>query len=1239
MSVGPVIYKSEFIKDFYQRVIEDSGTFEGKLSSYTSILDDLALNGNVYDFLCVPNAYKNSRIYSIFPNNTDSDLTFLRNSSATKVNKNGIVEVVGNDQPRIDYSTSSTPVILSEESKSNLILSSESYDSINWDNNGTILDSQTVDTVDIYETNLATKVTGSNTDTLSQDINIPADNTSYTASIFVKKGDSENITLVLEFLNGTALNFEVNYNFSTNNLNSIGTDTPDDITSFKIKNGWIRISITCTNNSTNNKGTFIIKPNNDSVSSKFSYFIGAQIESNDLTSYIPSNIGTREEDIIGTSYNSDLTVDVGEDQIISNFSSTQLPKGRILSIKGSQISQSSKESNFILLIDTTTFLDTDGTQFRLNGAEGNYDINAYKNGTIVQTYENLQGDEIITLPEAGIFEIEIIPKEVNGFNRLRFGTDPTNKKGTVLEVINWGYVQWSSMESMFKNCGDLRDISKAGIIKSKIVGQQEGGCFSNLPSPGLIDVTNFSSMFFNCSLTSVPNDLFSLCVEMTNVNSCFTSNELSSISSDIFRNCNKLVNANSIFSSNNITTIPPDIFSNNPLIESMVNTFGFNNINEIPEGLFDNNPLITNITDAFYSNEITSIPNGLLSNLTNLEFAYAMFTDNNISEIPIGIFDNNTNLTNVGSFFQFNNISEIPVGIFDNNINLRRVNSVFATNNISVIPSGIFNNNTLLEKVDGAFEINNITSIPIGIFDNLTQLTGASYAFRDNNISEIPVGIFDDNTNLVRLEYAFSKNNISEIPAGIFTNNTGLSNLSNCFSFNGTMSSVPSDTFNNLFLQGGDTNGLSEVFEQTIIPKEDYTNLLIELDNNYFSNATEIHFGAFNNKYDFPAVNPRRNLIENKQWVITDGGLDDNNFKKLYVNNVFLEDFDSVNKAFNVFTNTYRTSGDQNANPNLREEDIKSISTTPTPNATYPNLCEVVIEANENLISPSWSSFILPSDTGMFNKYQGTQNKPSINYIVDEFGIIKNLPGRDLSNQNVLRYVKLKGATNAASQSLGWTTAPARVMEFPILEFIGSFDNGLFNNWRNTLDYLYVPILEVGNPAYNNYFNNWSIRDTTGMKKRIYINPAWETANNGNLHESLVGPANRGTDIRYVTNFDKPNSVNDLSVSNVTSGNVELNFTPPPANTNVNDFYEVWLDDGSDNVIQRNFPLGEVTGSGQVIEFRLCYGSDGTIEASVNGGIGTSLVPNTSYTLKIKTVDYLYNKSEFSNEVSFTTSS
>lgn len=43
----------------------------------------------------IPSGYKASKVYSILPNNGDGDFTFSRNSGATRVNKDGLIENVG----------------------------------------------------------------------------------------------------------------------------------------------------------------------------------------------------------------------------------------------------------------------------------------------------------------------------------------------------------------------------------------------------------------------------------------------------------------------------------------------------------------------------------------------------------------------------------------------------------------------------------------------------------------------------------------------------------------------------------------------------------------------------------------------------------------------------------------------------------------------------------------------------------------------------------------------------------------------------------------------------------------------------------------------------------------------------------------------------------------------------------------------------------------------------------------
>ena len=58
--------------------------------------------------------------------------SFERNSIATRVNKEGLIEVVGNDIPRIDYTDSTEGALLLENSSTNLISYSEDFSNSYW---------------------------------------------------------------------------------------------------------------------------------------------------------------------------------------------------------------------------------------------------------------------------------------------------------------------------------------------------------------------------------------------------------------------------------------------------------------------------------------------------------------------------------------------------------------------------------------------------------------------------------------------------------------------------------------------------------------------------------------------------------------------------------------------------------------------------------------------------------------------------------------------------------------------------------------------------------------------------------------------------------------------------------------------------------------------------------------------------------------------------------------------------
>ena len=124
----------------------------------------------------------------------------------------------------------------------------------------------------------------------------------------------------------------------------------------------------------------------------------------------------------------------------------------------------------------------------------------------------------------------------------------------------------------------------------------------------------------------------------------------------------------------------------------------------------------------------------------------------------------------------------------------------------------------------------------------------------------------------------------------------------------------------------------------------------------------------------------------------------------------------------------------------------------------------------------------------------------------------------------------------------------------------------------------------------------------------IYAHPSLATSNGGAPDGDLAYATSAGCDVRYVIDFTAPNPITNLTIGNVYSTAIQLNFTAPTGSTNAIDFYEVWLNGKSTSKT--------VTASGQNI---------------------TGLTTATLYDVQLKTVDIYYNKSELSNIASATT--
>lgn len=221
--------------------------------------------------------------------------SFTRNSSATRVNKEGLIEVVSNNEPRIDFKDDSNGALLLEPSRSNLITYSEDF--TQWGNVGTptvVLSSSlapngsldaydiTDDSAGVYEIKRSNSASFDGT---------------YTMSIFVKK-----TTGALTHYPGIQFIGLSDY-LIINTTNGTVYQTASEYSNIKVEDfsNWWKISAT----GTNTGSTFLINvwaaisSNGTSLSPNTTgtnTFYGAQIEQGSYaTSYIPTNgsIGTR----------------------------------------------------------------------------------------------------------------------------------------------------------------------------------------------------------------------------------------------------------------------------------------------------------------------------------------------------------------------------------------------------------------------------------------------------------------------------------------------------------------------------------------------------------------------------------------------------------------------------------------------------------------------------------------------------------------------------------------------------------------------------------------------------------------------------------------------------------------------------------------------------------------------------------------------------------------------------------
>lgn len=252
----------------------------------------------------IPSGTKASKLYSVLPANGDGDFTHSRGSTATRVNKDGFIESVATNVPRLDYPlidgvVQDCPALLLEPSRTNLIADSD-------DMTGFSFTSAAIDL------NSGIAPDGSNTAIKFKDDNsggtgavrlfkayTVSTSTDYQMSVFMKAGTLNYAGLRTGSFT-TPANGDTVFNLSIGTIHSQSSaHTRASIEYYG--NGWYRCSIGFTTHSSDTSGNFVVilannngNPNSVDRNGTSNVLIwGAQFEAGSYTtSHIPTSGST-----------------------------------------------------------------------------------------------------------------------------------------------------------------------------------------------------------------------------------------------------------------------------------------------------------------------------------------------------------------------------------------------------------------------------------------------------------------------------------------------------------------------------------------------------------------------------------------------------------------------------------------------------------------------------------------------------------------------------------------------------------------------------------------------------------------------------------------------------------------------------------------------------------------------------------------------------------------------------------
>lgn len=334
---------------------------------------------------------------------------FDRASTATRVNKQGLIETVATDEPRIDFLNNSKGHLLLEPQRTNAVTYSEDFSDSSWiKTRATIISNDTTSP----DGSVNASKLSANSDNTNHEIAFifSFTNNDFAFSVFAKKEELDKLTLFYTGINKAAT-FDLTNGTTTSA--TFGT-LPSKVEMEDYGNGWYRCSITDNTNGASQcrirlgSGSAFIGNDTDGV-----YIYGAQLEEGSYaTSYIPTQGETNGVTrLVDACYNNNLGNVIGQTE--GTFYIETIPLGSTTSFTERIMQFEASGSDFITFQryanSNLTFYGTDGSNswtiqglnlfvggetIKIAGAYKDNDIVLYVNGVQIGTNNTANAPQV-----------------------------------------------------------------------------------------------------------------------------------------------------------------------------------------------------------------------------------------------------------------------------------------------------------------------------------------------------------------------------------------------------------------------------------------------------------------------------------------------------------------------------------------------------------------------------------------------------------------------------------------------------------------------------------------------------------------------------------------------------------------------------------------------------------------------------------------------------------------------------